>query len=222
MSRIELGKLWPDVIRHNGEFPNISEGAIRKLALIVLPPPDVRSIDPTVTTRNLRRFLAPHLQKAEIRYSLCDWIVKTWGGIASHDEGRFRKIVAQFGEFTISDCWMAVDRIEKFDRISSWSKLLSFAQPSLFAVFDARLAASLNILHAANGVESRYFIPATQNRLVARNRIRLMGPGPYLTYRDYINTLKDAAESLSIELQDVEMTLFAKSIAICESAADLR
>lgn len=217
MGKIDWKIVWAEVLRYQGKFPNISEGTIGKLTGIVPHLHGIRSDDPIVTTKNLRRVVGPHLQNAEIRLSLCEWIVKAWGGISSHDGDRFRKMISQFGRFSMDECWSAIDRIETFDRISSWSKLVSFAQPSSFAVFDARLAAALNTLHAINGLEARFYIPATQNGSVAKNRVRMMGSGPYLKYRDYIGILKDAAQALEIDLQDVEMTLFAKSLAICRS-----
>jgi len=149
MSMIDWETDWQFVEGFGKHFPNISSSAIARLANVIPIPENLRSDLPMVTTKNLRSFLQPYFQNAETRVALCDWIVKRWGGIARHNEQGFNMLIAQFGGFSIDECWAAADHLD-VDRISSWSKLLSFAHPSKFAVFDARTSAALNTLLARN------------------------------------------------------------------------
>jgi hypothetical protein len=79
---------------------------------------------------------------------LCLWIVKHWGGTDRNDEltVRLREILND----RIA-CWKkheSGEQVEmKFDRISSWSKVLALAFPKECAIYDSRTAFALNWLH---------------------------------------------------------------------------
>jgi hypothetical protein len=90
---------------------------------------------------------------------LAEWIIKYWGGV---------------NRGLNDDPWMEVlgafenDAIDRFidhhgaERISSWSKLLAFANPERYAIFDALTSVALNCALRRLGDQRRFHMPPGQ------------------------------------------------------------
>ncbi len=77
--------------------------------------------------------------------ALSTWIVTKWGGITAKDAGvNFFELKSSKMDF-------------RFDRIASKSKVFSFLEPKNHAVYDARVAYSLNWIILSMGVQTKYF-----------------------------------------------------------------
>lgn len=89
---------------------------------------------------------------------LANWIVKKWGGIKTGKGSLFA---------------LALDMEKKlkekgtssFDKIASYSKILSFKNIQEFIIYDSRVAYSLNWIMLKQNAAKRYFpIPSSRNR----------------------------------------------------------
>lgn len=80
------------------------------------------------------------------------WIVSDWGGI---NRGKLEPTLENF---------LNVNPNLPFERIASHSKVLSFWEPDQYAVYDARVAYSLNWILLSNGVKKDFFpVPEGRN-----------------------------------------------------------
>jgi len=119
--------------------------------------------------------------------------------------------------------------------IASWSKALCVRNPLEYAIFDARVAASLNalqIIHRARiGVPARFPVLASQNRRVVqanrqlRSHFRAHGWPPERAdfYRGYLSLCRQAAARLGgpgepLPIYAVEMVLFAHTEELLREA----
>lgn len=117
--------------------------------------------------------------------------------------------------------------------VASWSKLLSVMDPARYAIYDARVAAALNclqLLHCEN-VALFPLLPSQNRRVIAANaalkrHARFNGHkvAGATFYTEYLQLLRYAAEHSihSIDIQTVEMLLFALAEALIEQSLFLR
>lgn len=149
----------------------------------------------------------------EGRQRLFRYYVSTWGGIHSNSEETL--------EFYARAS--ANELIERGTKgIASWSKVLSICEPDEFAIFDARVSASLNALQIIHNVADKQRFPI----LASRNKIINMGNNllkrqnwrnapTRAFYRTYLSYLKNTVTSLDAKLgaavATIEMLLFAKA-----------
>lgn len=113
---------------------------------------------------------------------ICEWIIKSWGGIKS-------------GELIIDN--ESIKAIEKstlsFDRIASYSKIASFLNPQKSIIYDSRVAYSINwILLSSNDIENEFFpIPEGRNsKLIAFDMNVLL-------HLKFINVFQNSLNELS-------------------------
>lgn len=115
----------------------------------------------------LKRCLKNHLKCNG--YSMEYWIIQKWGGIQG-----FKKNSKNDNKIT-----GLYDQVEKrsfsrdiFEVISSLSKVVSFLNPSEYAVYDSRAIFSLNWLLLKSGAIDIFFpIPAAMNTEIAKYNI---------------------------------------------------
>lgn len=84
------------------------------------------------------------------------WIVKDWGGIKTHKD--FKTLQESMKNYS-------------FDRISSWSKIVSFQNISDYVIYDSRVIYSLNWMifrfnKKYNKTEKYFFQPSGRNKLL--------------------------------------------------------
>ena len=85
---------------------------------------------------------------------LCLWIIKDWGGIKGAKDIGTIELVNEFLK----------TKVAKFNRIASVSKIGSFMYPDEFAIYDSRVAYSLNWIILSQNAGNMYFpIPKSRN-----------------------------------------------------------
>ena len=120
--------------------------------------------DPVEKIWKPRDILSPFLVGGDVkvRERLAHWIVFHWGGIHSGDESVYSDWLERLGDFSQERVFEFV-RQQRADRISSWSKILSFAAYNLYPIYDSRTAVSVNVALAK--IRGRTFLamPTPQN-----------------------------------------------------------
>ena len=168
----------------------------------------------------LRNLISPKLKNRNTLQcvEIANWIVRNWGGIKNGNEA-IAGWVERLGDFSEESVAKFVEEMET-RRVSSWSKILAFSDPVNHAIYDARTAVALNTGLKDLGVEWRFFMPLSQNRLMKAVR-------PFLTpshssdergYSTYIDLLKTMAKHnvAKNSILSIEMTLFANAPLLAE------
>ncbi len=163
---------------------------------------------------------------------IASWVVKDWGGIRSNSEK------------TLNDY---VDRMENnhnhspLKGIASYSKILAAAFPEVYAIYDARVAASLNAIQILNPCDGRiafHYLDGRNNIVGHKNKkIGFTQDQRFSTknltssnhnflpvnknnvYNIYINLLKNIVKkNPNLKLHECEMVLFAQAEDLCTEA----
>ncbi|WP_157061573.1 hypothetical protein [Pseudomonas sp. P97.38] len=160
-----------------------------------------------------RRIAQEWTTSPERRMALADYAVRVWGGIGGNKLATMQGYVQTVSQGRVPD---------KHNGIASWSKVAAFSNPTEHAIFDARVAFSLNVLQMLHGDEQRWWFPhlagrnthlnACWPRLKTQARqqrwIRIATTDVYSTY---IGVLMNVSRKLNVEVGDVEMLLFSKA-----------
>jgi hypothetical protein len=170
---------------------------------------------------NIKRYLvSPADQANHSQIGLFKWIVRDWGNIKSDrgNDEKFENWVKALNAFKKREIDNFI-RLQGTDGIASWSKIISFANYNYYAIYDARVAASLNIILSYLGINNyRFYLPPSQNSALAPSLVllnieieRLNIPADsLLTYDDYLTLLKAMpAPAGPQKLLKLEMFLFA-------------
>jgi hypothetical protein len=179
----------------------------------------------------LKWHLAKHWASAALdeKIRIATWIVSDWGGIRRNSEMTILGYVNQAD---------AERPATPFAGISSYSKILAIKDPDRYAVFDARVAASINAIQLLGVSRTRlkpsdlltFAIPAGRNSTVtdfrnndgslaslARRGFTLVETdSTYATYLRLLSEVKCRVGGLS--LLQIEMVLFARAPALCDDA----
>ncbi|WP_417477274.1 hypothetical protein [Maricaulis sp.] len=183
------------------------------------------SEDPATQNRALKRHIAQIWSVASRweKVRLATWVVRDWGGIRANAPETLAAYV---------DLADATEPDLPIKGVASYSKVLTFTQPEKYAIYDARVAASLLALQLI-------FVPAEEwlffTQVAGRNkrieafktRFRQAHPrargfnkipkaNVYSTYLNLLNALAGFSDQFSIE--DFEMVLFAQSEVLCQVA----
>lgn len=146
---------------------------------------------------------------------LANWIISEWGGIRGNKKSTLQKYI---------DRIQAGDVPLELKGVASYSKILSFVNPEKYAIYDARVAISLNAIQLLSkqkyGLAFRYLPgrntalkrfrehPRTAYQALIDSGWRSMQPDD--TYTTYLELLRTALENLtSSNLYHLEMSLFA-------------
>jgi hypothetical protein len=141
------------------------------------------------------------------------WYVRDWGGVKTNSPSTLDEYIQT----------SSVDLIQRGDKgIASWSKMLSVRDPSKYAIYDARVAMSLNTISLTQSSESTLFFPqlASRNKKIVSAQAavkmhakrRALQPAKYF-YNDYLNLLSQAVKECGnkFDIQTAEMVLFANA-----------
>jgi hypothetical protein len=156
------------------------------------------------------------------KFDLAKWIIKDWGGIKRNKDETILnhlKITCKSNDYF------------PLKGVASYSKILSFIEPDNFAIYDARVAASLNGIQLLskskkpvlwNNLDGQNIkIELFKKTLASNNKLRSLGWAKIRSdecYKNYIYTLKNILEKFpNFRLFHLEMSLFACS----EEIADL-
>ena len=156
--------------------------------------------------------------------SLACWIIKDWGGIKTGLQA-IPEWMETFGDFNEMNITAFIAK-SGTKRISSWSKLLAFANHENHAIYDARTSVALNCALRNLGDSRQFYMPDGQNKTIKDARRRLLNdvsePRRLVGYTDYIELLNTAiACKLSNSILAAEMVLFANAPCVArEFVAD--
>jgi hypothetical protein len=152
-------------------------------------------------------------QDNKVKFELIEYYISTWGGIHTNSEE------SMFEYSTLS-----ATQLIKFGKngIASWSKAIVIHDPEEYAIFDARVAISLNCIQKLlNLYEPMLFpiLPSRNKKVALGNKlIRKTAKAESWTkaydetfYKQYLNILKSVANELDSDISTIEMLLFAKA-----------
>lgn len=169
----------------------------------------------------LRNLLAAPLRDDDHnkRIKAMDWIVVYWGRIAKGKEAH-KEWVSELKDYDDASVENFI-KLKKNKRVSSWSKILAFYDSENYAIFDTRVAISLNTIFDKLGYDHRFFMPQSRDEELndlfksIRKHVgeKYDGQRPkYLGYSDYLRLLKTLHKKYpSSNILDLEMRLFANS-----------
>lgn len=159
----------------------------------------------------------------EDKFNLIKYYIATWGGIHTNSAESMK-------EYTT----LSADELIKKGKkgIASWSKAIVIHNPEKYAIFDARVAISLNCIQKLYNIENKVLFPvlSSRNKAVARgnklvketSKFENWNKAKYETfYIEYLEILNHVAKEFNSNVSTVEMLLFAKAEELVEQAYDL-
>lgn len=207
-------KLW-DVLPQAIYEWNLRPKVEAKLRALV-PCEGIRFGDFSPRERNqvLRAQISPRLVKANASelHQLSGWIIQDWGGIKQAPAVEWAEALVGFAPATVEQFVMNMG----VERMPSWSKVLAFADSDRYAIYDTRVAVTLNIALRAIG-EKRQFHPTDgQNVIVARAKAVLGSAERPFGYHDYLALLRALVSERGQTFLSAETTLFAAAPQLAE------
>lgn len=158
-------------------------------------------------------------QSPDIRLKAIKWIVFNWGRIpkGAKDYPIWVEELQSYQPNAVNNFILQ----HKNKRVSSWSKVLAFADSKKYAIFDSRVAISLNTILDDAGYGQRFFMPIPRSDELkvlfenVRDYVKQKYSGKrknYMGYFDYMNLLRAMVEHKpDSNILEVEMRLFANS-----------
>jgi hypothetical protein len=158
------------------------------------------------------------------RFAIAKWVVNEWGGIRRNKRKTIQRYIRQS---------QLDNPATPFKGISSYSKIYAIAKPTNFAIYDSRVAASLNALQVLEGAPfgACFAFPYIkgQNRTINRfqeqfslehlARAGWRGIKRAEAYQVYLFVLRLGEQGAAAEtLQKREMLLFAMAERLCKQA----
>ncbi len=174
-------------------------------------------------TRNIqmRSVLSPALKSTDlnIRLKAMRWVIYDWGHVRGR-RGSERDWPEQFGNYEANVIESFIEEHHRV-RIASWSKALAFADSTKYAIYDARVAMSLNSILDKIGHDRKFYMPPpssddlgevfTSVRKHVSTLYAVKKPA-YMGYTEYMRLLNAfVSEKLAPNVLDAEMRLFANS-----------
>ena len=157
---------------------------------------------------------------AQKRTALTRYYIFRWGGVRGNSDERYRSYAHDQPSALIS---------RGVQGVASWSKALNMREPAHFAIYDARVAASINSLQVIEAVETPTLFPLLQTKngaiKIGNEALRKhAGAGNWqainksVFYQTYNQLLATVAQKLNVSTTVVEMFLFARSVDFLRSA----
>jgi len=159
-------------------------------------------------------------QNVEDKLILIKYYIATWGGIHTNS-------LESMEEYSKLSASQLIKNGKK--GIASWSKAIVVHDPNEFAIFDARVAISLNCIQKLYGLNDAVLFPV----LPSRNKIVALGnklikataksesweePDEENFYTQYLKILNYVAKELNSDISTIEMLLFAKAEELVQDA----
>ena len=113
--------------------------------------------------------------------------------------------------------------------IASWSKAIVVHDPNEYAIFDARVAISLNCIQKLYGLNDAVLFPVlpSRNKIVALGNKLIKATAKSESwekayeenfYTQYLKILNYVAKELNSDISTIEMLLFAKAEELVQDA----
>jgi hypothetical protein len=169
--------------------------------------------NPYERSRNLRNMIHNEIiNNSPLSESYQIWYVKNWGGVKTN-----KLKTLQYYLNSNTDELISLGS----KGIATWSKILSVRNPICYAIYDARVAISLNSIQKLYLTQESILFP----QLVSRNTSfviptqRLINQSEFFTkktpsdfYRTYLDILsKSVSNNKNYDIQDAEMVLFSNA-----------
>ena len=159
----------------------------------------------------------------EEKLELIKYYIATWGGIHTNSK-------ESMNEYAILSARELIKKGKK--GIASWSKAIVIHDPNKYAIFDARVAISLNCIQKLYNIENKVLFPvlSSRNKIVARGNKLITETAKTenwkkvneeIFYDQYIEILEKVANEFNINVSTVEMLLFAKAEKLVEETYSL-
>lgn len=169
--------------------------------------------------REMRNVISRRLHRypPERRADVMEWIVHDWGRITRGRKST-RVWTYELRSFHPRDIDDFISFYHK-RRISSWSKILAFANQNNHAIYDSRTSVSLNVILDKLDLPYRFFMPDSRNTDLpviiddVRQKVKSSFKGSprnrYRVYKDYIELLFDIKDTCGVhDITEIEMRLF--------------
>lgn len=169
----------------------------------------------------LRSLLSPVLKSTDtkIRLKAMRWVIYDWGHVRGR-RGSERDWPEQFASYEADVIDSFIQDNYRY-RIASWSKALAFADGTKYAIYDARVAMSLNSILDKVGHDRKFYMPPPSSDdlgevfKVVRDHVSTqyaVKRPAYMGYTEYMRLLNAIVkEKLAPNVLEVEMRLFANS-----------
>lgn len=166
---------------------------------------------------------------SSIRLAAMEWVVYDWGRVrrrATDSHKSWPKDLGLYRDEVVEN--FIYDNYQI--RVASWSKVLAFAVPSKYAIYDARVAMSLNaMLDEVNYFHRFYMPPASSPALEkvfdhVKDEARALSVDKfpkYIGYFEYMKLLNAlVAKGIAKNVLEVEMKLFANAYRYARQYSD--
>ena len=152
-------------------------------------------------------------QSVENKLILIKYYIATWGGIHTNSS----ESMEEYSKLSAS-------QLIKYGKkgIASWSKAIVVHNPNEYAIFDARVAISLNCIQKLYGLNDAVLFPVlpSRNKIVALGNKLIKATAKSESwekayeenfYTQYLKILNYVAKELNSDISTIEMLLFAKA-----------
>ena len=157
----------------------------------------------------------------EEKYKIIRWYIYHRGGVKANSNNTLAEYSQSPPETLI---------LKGADGIASWSKALSIIDPVRYAIYDARVAMSLNALQVIYAVDSPQYFPPLKGRNTLINFFQAKLQTTFSQwnkastqtfYQEYLALLQIVADQFSenVTRHEVEMLLFAHAEELSFQAA---
>jgi hypothetical protein len=219
--RLIVRKLWKYVdrdIRYN--FRTGSKTQMRLRAILDLPR-DFFLPHPEHLNLPLRQELASHLRACdEQSVALARWIIIDWGHISGGLATTIPEWMRELDDFNDERTADFIADKGAY-RISSWSKLLAFADHKWHAIYDARTSVALNCALRNLGDNRQFQMPLGRNRVINAAQRHLLKDATktrqFVGYAAYIELLRSIVKyKMSDSILAAEMVIFANAPRVAQ------
>lgn len=157
------------------------------------------------------------------RQQLARWIVADWGGVRTNGAGKINRYAD-----TISSGLVPAT----LQGVASYSKILSVADCTRYAIYDSRVAAALNAVQLIYGaVEPRYFAHIPSRNRTIRTFTNWFAKQPFTAtwkaigaaevYNAYCQLLSELKQQFpNYDVYHFEMALFSHAPDLCSRAME--
>ena len=175
--------------------------------------PDGNNYSKNISLKKQLHTLWKNEKNETIKGDLIEYYIVKWGGIKTNG-------VASLNIYRSNN---AEELILKGNQgVASWSKALVVHDWNNYAIFDARVSCSLNILQILSNNETKILFPilSSRNNLIKKGNSEIKEISRIenwsklsnrIFYDEYIKLLKSVAKELNTNISTIEMLLFAKA-----------
>ncbi|BDB56459.1 hypothetical protein [Flavobacterium ammonificans] len=175
--------------------------------------PDGNNYSKNISLKKQLHTLWKNEKNETIKGDLIEYYIVKWGGIKTNG-------VASLNIYRSNN---AEELILKGNQgVASWSKALVVHDWNNYAIFDARVSCSLNILQILSNNEAKILFPilSSRNNLIKKGNSEIKEISRIenwsrlsnrIFYEEYIKLLKSVAKELNSNISTIEMLLFAKA-----------